>query len=353
MKSNIFIAVGAFMVAFALTLTLRSQSDEPVLRVGHGVTAPRPLNRPDPEYSEEARQAGLEGTCILSVVVNSQGKPEHINVSRSLGKGLDEKSIEALRNWTFEPARKDGKPVAVQIKVVMTFRTGKHVVMPPELRKRLERLQKEQAEFQRNAWKRVYRVEDATGRPPLCYLATQADDDPAVPSISELKSNVQGYRLASITFTKNKTLSNATALRSLFPIQDGEPFDPRKVADGLRKLKKAYGTQGFVSFKASIEPEIDDVHRSIALRIECDEGRQFSVDHVNIQGLDENTFEKVRKSLYVKSGDIYNEQLANLWLEKNSRLIAPDKSLRDRIKLDVNENLRTLVMTYDFRHCAN
>ena len=95
------------------------------------------------------------------------------------------------------------------------------------------------------------------------------------------------------------------------------------------------------------------MHRSIALRIECDEGRQFSVDHVNIQGLDENTFEKVRKSLYVKPGDIYNEQLANLWLEKNSRLIAPEKSLRDRIKLDVNENLRTLVMTYDLRHCAN
>ena len=238
MKSNIFIAVGAFMVAFALTLTVRSQSDEPVLRVGHGVTAPRPLNRPDPGIQKKHAKQVLKVPAFLSVVVNSQGKPEHINVSRSLGRDLT-KSIEALRNWTFEPARKDGKPVAVQIKVVMTFRTGKHVVMPPELRKRLERLQKEQAEFQRNAWKRVYRVEGATGRPPLCYLATQADDDPAVPSISELKSNVQGYRLASITFTKNKTLSNATAFRSRFPIQDGEPFDPRKVSRWSAKAKES------------------------------------------------------------------------------------------------------------------
>lgn len=352
MKSKLFIAVGAFTVAFALTLTLRSQSDEPVLRVGHGVTAPRPLNRPAPEYSVEAVQAGLEGTCILSVVVNSEGKPEHINVSRSLGKGLDEKSIEALRNWTFEPARKDGKPVAVQISVVMTFRLGKHVVMTPEVRKALARAQKGQAEFRRNAFKWVYRVEDATV-PPLCGLTTQEDDDLAVRSISELRTDVQAYRLTSIAFTKNKTLTNATALRSLFPIQDGELFDPRKIADGLRGLKKAYGSQGFVSFKASIEPEIDDAHRSIALRIECDEGRQFYVDHINMRGLDESTFEKVRKSLYVRPGDLYNERLANLWLEKNSRLIAPDKSLRDRITLDVDENLGTLVMTYDFTHCTN
>ena len=76
MKSKLFIALNAFTVAFALTLTLRSRSDQPVLWVGHGVTAPRPLNNPDPEYSEEAREAGLEGTCILSVVVNSEGKPE-------------------------------------------------------------------------------------------------------------------------------------------------------------------------------------------------------------------------------------------------------------------------------------
>ena len=352
MKSKLFIAVGAFMIAFALTLTLRSQSGEPVLRVGHGVTAPRPVNRPDPEYSEEARQAGLEGTCILSVVVNSEGKPEHINVSRSLGKGLDEKSIEAVRNWTFEPARKVGKPVAVQINVVVTFRLGKHA-MTPDVRKRLERLQKEQAEFQRNAWKRVSRVEDVTGRPPLCHLTTQADDDPAVPTISELKSDVQGYRLTSITFTKNKTLTNATALRSLFPIQDGEPFDPRKVAAGLRNLRAAYHVQGFVSFKSSVEPRVDGSQRSIALQIECDEGQQFFVDHINIQGLDERTFERVRKSLYVKPGDLYNERLASFWLEKNSRLIAPDKSLRERIKLDVNENLGTLVMTYDFTRCVN
>src|SRR5438477_10072099 len=120
MKSQSVIACCAFGLVFAVSPQLKGVGDEPILRVGHGVTAPRPLNAPDPEYSEEARRAGLQGKCVLSLIVNSEGKPEDVRVSRSIGMGLDEKSIEALRNWTFEPARKDGKPVAVQISVVMT-----------------------------------------------------------------------------------------------------------------------------------------------------------------------------------------------------------------------------------------
>lgn len=353
MNSKLVTALSAFTVAFALSPTLRSQSDQPILRVGHGVTAPRPLNRPDPEYSEEARKAGLKGKCVLSLIVNSEGKPENIHVSRSLGTGLDEKAIEALRTWTFEPARKDGKPVAVQITVVMTFWTGTGMGrLPPDVRKRIERAQKEGAEFRRNAWKQVYRVEGSTTG-LLCRSIQKENEDDGPVSISGLKTDVGQYRLESITFTNNKTLTNAAALRSLFPIQDGEAFDPRKVADGLEKLKEAYRIQGFVSFKSSVDPEIDDSHGSIALRINCDEGRQFYVDRINIAGLDEHTFQKLRKSTYLKPGDQYNERLANLFLEKNSRLIPPDKSVSDRMKLDINENVGTVVMTYDFGRCAD
>ena len=100
----------------------RCQIREPIFRVGGGVSAPKPLKHPDPQYSEEARAANLEGTCVLVLVVNAEGKPQDINVSRSLGMGLDERAIEAARNWTFKPAQKDGKPVAVVISIVMSFR---------------------------------------------------------------------------------------------------------------------------------------------------------------------------------------------------------------------------------------
>jgi TonB family protein len=90
--------------------------------VGGGVSAPKALYAPDPEYSEEARKAKYQGTVVLWVVVGPDGRPHAIKVYRTLGMGLDEKAIEAVRNWKFEPARKDGQPVAVQINVEVNFR---------------------------------------------------------------------------------------------------------------------------------------------------------------------------------------------------------------------------------------
>jgi TonB family protein len=93
-----------------------------VFRVGGGVSAPRALDTPDPEYSEEARKAKYQGTCVLWLIVGPDGKPRDIKVARALGMGLDQKAIEAVRNWKFEPAMKDGRPVAVQINVEVNFR---------------------------------------------------------------------------------------------------------------------------------------------------------------------------------------------------------------------------------------
>ena len=91
-------------------------------RVGGGVSAPRVLFSPDPEYSEEARKAKYQGTVVLWVVVGPDGRPRDIRVQRTLGLGLDEKAIEAVRQWKFDPARKNGQPVAVQINVEVNFR---------------------------------------------------------------------------------------------------------------------------------------------------------------------------------------------------------------------------------------
>jgi periplasmic protein TonB len=91
-------------------------------RVGGGVSAPKVVYDPDPEYSEEARKAKFQGTVVLWLVVSPDGKPQQIRVTRALGMGLDEKAIEAVRQWRFEPAKKDGQPVPVQINVEVNFR---------------------------------------------------------------------------------------------------------------------------------------------------------------------------------------------------------------------------------------
>jgi len=89
--------------------------------VGGGVSAPKQIYAPDPEYSEEARKVKHMGTVVLWLVVGPDGKPRDIRVARTLGLGLDEKAIEAVKTWIFEPAYKDGKPVAVQINVEVNF----------------------------------------------------------------------------------------------------------------------------------------------------------------------------------------------------------------------------------------
>jgi protein TonB len=93
-----------------------------VFKVGGGISAPQPITTPDPDYTEEARKAKTQGTCILGMIVDAEGHPRDIRVVRGLGNGLDAKAIEAVKQWRFQPALKDGRPVNVQISVEVAFR---------------------------------------------------------------------------------------------------------------------------------------------------------------------------------------------------------------------------------------
>jgi protein TonB len=92
-----------------------------VFRVGAGVSPPVPIFQPEPEFSEEARKAKYQGVCTLGLVVGTDGRPTNIRVLSSLGMGLDEKAIEAVKNWKFEPGKKDGHAVATEIAVEVEF----------------------------------------------------------------------------------------------------------------------------------------------------------------------------------------------------------------------------------------
>ena len=92
-----------------------------VYKVGGGISAPQAISSPDPNYTEEARRAKKQGTCILWLIVDAAGRPRDLKVVRGLGLGLDEKALEAVRQWRFQPALKDGRPVDVQISVEVEF----------------------------------------------------------------------------------------------------------------------------------------------------------------------------------------------------------------------------------------
>lgn len=93
-----------------------------VYKVGGGISAPKPIATPDPEYTDEARRAKIQGTCILWLIVGADGHPRDIRVVRGLGYGLDAKALETVKQWRFEPAQKAGTPVNVQVSVEVVFR---------------------------------------------------------------------------------------------------------------------------------------------------------------------------------------------------------------------------------------
>lgn len=95
----------------------------PVYRVvGPHITPPRLLKHKEPEYSELARHAHIEGTNVLSGVVDEQGVLSQIQILRPIGVGLDEEAVKAVSRWHFEPAKRDGKPVPVAIEIEVSFR---------------------------------------------------------------------------------------------------------------------------------------------------------------------------------------------------------------------------------------
>lgn len=87
----------------------------------NGMTAPKPIYAPDPEYSETARIAKYQGVMTLGMTIGQDGSPRDIWVLRKLGLGLDQKAIETVQQWKFQPATRDGEPVAVRINVEVTF----------------------------------------------------------------------------------------------------------------------------------------------------------------------------------------------------------------------------------------
>jgi TonB family protein len=94
---------------------------EGIYKVGGDVVAPKLVFQVTPEYSEEARKARYEGTVVLEAVIRKDGRIDVVHLLRSLGFGLDQNAIEALKQWRFRPATKNGTPVDSILNVEVRF----------------------------------------------------------------------------------------------------------------------------------------------------------------------------------------------------------------------------------------
>ena len=106
------------------TVAQEPPASQAVIDVGPGVSPPRPIFSPDPDYPLAARQGKhkVQGICVLGLTVDERGSVHDVHITRSLDKRLDQNAIDAVKKWKFKPAMKDGKPVAVRISVEVGFR---------------------------------------------------------------------------------------------------------------------------------------------------------------------------------------------------------------------------------------
>lgn len=111
----------------AVSKETHAPSDSPgqAYNVGGDVTAPVPISRPAPPYSEQARLYNIQGSVMLRIVVDPQGNVTDARMVKSLGWGLDDGALRAVRKWKFKPGLRNGVPVSVTILVRLDFQPNR------------------------------------------------------------------------------------------------------------------------------------------------------------------------------------------------------------------------------------
>ena len=117
------------------------------------------------------------------------------------------------------------------------------------------------------------------------------------------------YRLGSITFKNNKEITNVAALRSLFPMKDGDIFSREKIGKGLENLRKAYGELGFINFTSIPDTKFDEDKKIVNLEIDVDEGKKFFVRRIEFQGNTTTRDKVIRREIALEEGQPYNSRL--------------------------------------------
>jgi outer membrane protein insertion porin family len=128
------------------------------------------------------------------------------------------------------------------------------------------------------------------------------------------------YRLGEITFKGNKAIANTQALRALFPIKDGDVFDRSKIGKGLEALSKAYGQFGYINFTSVPDTRFDEDKKLIYIDIDVDEGKQFYVRRIEFEGNTTTRDKVIRREILLEEGQVYNQQLWELSLQRLNQL---------------------------------
>ena len=115
------LTIGA--AGFLIPAGARGSDSGQVYKVGeNGVSPPVLMSKTEPQYTKAAHDAHIQGAVQLHLVIDDSGLPQNVTVVKGLDPGLDENAVDAVRQWRFQPGKKDGKPVAVEARIEVQFR---------------------------------------------------------------------------------------------------------------------------------------------------------------------------------------------------------------------------------------
>jgi TonB family protein len=109
------------LTAACLLLFLTACQSARIYKVAQLQTPPKVVSKVEPDYTDDARNAKIEGPVVLSLIVDTQGHAQKIRVTKSLDKGMDQQAIAAIEKWHFAPGIKDGKPVRAAATIHVNF----------------------------------------------------------------------------------------------------------------------------------------------------------------------------------------------------------------------------------------
>jgi len=225
-----------------------------------------------------------------------------------------------VNDRTLRAAMKNLKPIGIPHSIFLENIFSKTY----DATKLEEDTERVRAEFQNRGYFKVL-VDDPkteihdTGRTGLHVPLLQPGMGKAVDITMPIEEGDR-YHLGVIRFKNNKAISNVAALRSLFPMKDGEIFSREKVAKGLENLRKAYGEAGYINFTSVPDTKFDDEKKIVNLEIDVDEGKQFYVRRIEFQGNTTTRDKVIRREVALEEGQIYNSRYWELSLLRLNQL---------------------------------
>lgn len=223
-----------------------------------------------------------------------------------------------LSDRTLRNAMKNLKPIGIPRSIILEnlFARTFDATKLDEDTERVRQAYRDRGYFKALTSEPSTRVRDAGGLNPFTLRPSKGKRIDILMPVEEGAR----YRLGSITFTGNKTLTNTKALRAQFAQKDGDWFNASLFGKGLEQLRKAYGEYGFINFVGTPNPHIDEAKKTINLEIDIDEGKPFYVSRIEFTGNSITRDKVIRRELLLEEGQVYNSRLWELSLLRLNQL---------------------------------